>query len=321
MGAVGVLGLGALALAGASAFALGCGAHGAWERRGRMAAVLAPRGPSPLGRFLRRGVPPLEPIARWLLRRPAARGVVADLRGGLEGRGLAIEPEPLAEVALAALGALGAVAGLVTGSLPCGLAVAACAVVALAAWARTCAEKRAAALREEVPEALRSMEVCFRSGLSLVQTLAQTAQEVGGELGRRFDAAARRLEMGAASTEALKALQEDGRVPELAFVAVALDVQHQSGGSLAPVLEAAQESVESELDLLRSLKVQTAQAKLSARIVTLMPFLLVALFSFLSPGFLEPFFQSLLGMVLLGVALVMEAAGVLVVRRMLRADT
>ena len=77
---------------------------------------------------------------------------------------------------------------------------------------------------------------------------------------------------------------------------------------------------ESELELLRSLKVQTAQAKLSARVVTVMPFILVGLFSLMSPGFLSPFFESLPGMVMLAVALLMEAAGVLVVRRMLKVD-
>ncbi len=126
--------------------------------------------------------------------------------------------------------------------------------------------------------------------------------------------------MGAPATEALAVLERQRGVPELAFAAVALDVQHQSGGSIGPVLEAAQDSVESELELLRSLKVQTAQAKLSARVVTVMPFILVGLFSLMSPGFLSPFFESLPGMVMLAVALLMEAAGVLVVRRMLKVD-
>ena len=84
-----------------------------------------------------------------------------------------------------------------------------------------------------------------------------------------------------------------------------------------PVLEAARESVEGEIELARSLKVQTAQAKLSARIVTVMPFVLIALFSFMSPGFLDPFFASVPGMVLLALALVMQVGGVMLVRRTL----
>ena len=102
---------------------------------------------------------------------------------------------------------------------------------------------------------------------------------------RVLGVAARRLQMGASPDEALAVMRASDQVPELSFVAVALDVQHQSGGSIAPVLETARESVVSELDLMRSMRVQTAQAKLSASIVTVMPFLLVALFSIVSPGF------------------------------------
>jgi tight adherence protein B len=124
--------------------------------------------------------------------------------------------------------------------------------------------------------------------------------------------------MGATPTEALDVFRHNEAVPELAFVSVALDVQHQSGGSIAPVLESATDSVSSELDLMRSLRVQTAQAKLSAGIVTVMPFVLVALFSLMSPGFLSPFFESFVGFLLLAVALLMQAAGVLCVRHMLK---
>lgn len=86
------------------------------------------------------------------------------------------------------------------------------------------------------------------------------------------------------------------------------------------VLEAARETVESQIELRRSLRVQTAQARLSARVVSIMPFVLVAILSLVSEGFLMPFFESFAGLVLLGVALGMQAAGVLVVRRMLAVD-
>lgn len=115
-------------------------------------------------------------------------------------------------------------------------------------------------------------------------------------------------------------MRANPRVPELSFVAVALDVQHRTGGSIAPVLESATESVEGELKLMRALRVQTAQAKLSASIVTVMPFVLVALFSLMSPDFLSPFFSSFLGLALLALALIMQLTGVLIVRRMLKVD-
>ena len=86
------------------------------------------------------------------------------------------------------------------------------------------------------------------------------------------------------------------------------------------VLDAASGSVESQIELRRSLRVQTAQAKLSARVVSVMPFVLIALFSLVSDGFLEPFFESALGLATLALALGMQAAGIAMVRRMLKVE-
>ena len=320
MEALRALGCVALLLGAAAAFLLGRSVAQAAERRERLAEALAADGTSRWARLLRQGVPLFLPLARKLLERAPVRGAVDAVGELAASHGAEAAAAPLLSCMLAGLLAVGLGAAVVAGSALCGMAVACCGAIALVSYARTAQERRQLALREEVPEALRAMNVCFRSGLSLMQTLRQTAQEVGGRLGALFSTAAQRLEMGAPATEALAVLERQRGVPELAFAAVALDVQHQSGGSIGPVLEAAQDSVESELELLRSLKVQTAQAKLSARVVTVMPFIWVGLFSLMSPGFLSPFFESLPGMVMLAVALLMEAAGVLVVRRMLKVD-
>ena len=261
----------------------------------------------------------MRPVAEALLRREPVRRYVLWARMALEQRGYASTSDALLSLVLGACLAL-LVAGWVVAASPVFVAaVAGCALVALCAAVKNDAERREAALRDEIPDALRSLGVCFRAGLSLMQTLEQTGSEMKGPLGELFLSAALVLQTGGTASEALALFRQRADVPELAFVAVALDVQHQSGGSLAAVLDAARESVESEIDLARSLKVQTAQAQLSARIVTAMPFVLIALFSLMSPGFLSPFFESMAGMALLAAALVMQVAGVVLVHRMLDA--
>lgn len=268
---------------------------------------------------LRRGVPSLKPFAEALFRNDLARRYALWAQASCAQRGCASTPDALLSLVLAGCVGLLVVGWVLVGSPVFGVAVAGCSLVVLCAAVKSDAERREAALRDEIPDALRSLSVCFRAGLSLMQTLEQTSAEMRGPLGDLFLSAALVLKAGGAASEALALFRQRADVPELAFVAVALDVQHQSGGSLASVLDAARESVESEIDLARSLKVQTAQAQLSARIVTAMPFVLMALFSLMSPGFLSPFFESVPGMALLAVALLMQAAGVLMVHRMLDA--
>ena len=199
-------------------------------------------------------------------------------------------------------------------------AVAACVCACTVVWLRTMQDRRRDAMREAIPDALRSMGACFQSGLSLLQTFQQVAGEVQEPLGSLFARAAHRMETGESAERALDVLRNGSPVAELAFVAVALDVQHQAGGSVKQVLDAARDTVESEIGLRRALRVQTAQAKLSARVVSVLPFVLIAVFSLVSEGFLAPFFESPLGIALLLLALGMQLAGIAVVRRMLAVE-
>ncbi|MCI8469596.1 MAG: type II secretion system protein [Eggerthellaceae bacterium] len=317
----------ALAAGGAlAAAALAGAALGRWlvdrAARVRRAEALVGGPGAPGGAWLaRNGVAPLMPLARIALRLPALRSLADEAADIAGDRGLVTAPDALVSLLGAAVIAAGAAGWALSGTPVCAVAVGAGLLVAAGGAVRSLQDRRRTELRDQVPEALRSMGVCFRAGLSLSQTLAQVSREVGGALGGLFAQAAARLETGSTATEALAALRGPGSVPELSFVAVSLDVQHHSGGSLAAVLDAARESVEGELELRRSLRVQTAQAKLSARIVTLMPFILVAVFSLVSEDFLAPFFESVAGMALLATALGMQAIGVLVVRRMLAVET
>lgn len=264
------------------------------------------------------GVSGLRGAAQRLLAWPRVGSFAQKAVLVLAGQGVAATELGLATSALAGAGVAFALGLLASGSWVGAVAVSCLAVAGAVAWVNHRADAQADAMRECVPEALRAMQTCFQSGYSLMQTLAQVADETKGSLSQLFLRASQVLQAGGTSTAALECLRKADDLPELAFVSVALDVQHQTGGSMRRCLDSAIDMVQAQLDLQRSLRVQTAQARLSARIVGVMPFVLIALFSVISEGFLDPFFESLTGMVLLAVALAMQAAGVLLVRSLLK---
>lgn len=269
---------------------------------------------------LRKGVAPAVPLARLLLRSKRVAQVVGALARELYEHGIATTGEPLASVLLAGLAALGVLAAIVSGSIVAGAAIVAGGCASLVLFASNARDRRKEEMRDAIPEALESMSVCFGSGFTLLQTFEQVSEDVGGSLGGVFARSAHMLEMGSGAQAALEELRSGAQASELAFVAVALDVQHQSGGAIRQVLGAATEAVKGELALRRSLRVQTAQAKLSARVVSVMPLILIAAFSLASPDFLLPFFSSPYGYALLALALGMQAAGILLVRRALNVE-
>lgn len=286
---------------------------------GASGAVERPAGVGLLWR-MRSGVGPLLPLSRRLLRLRGCRLLARRMAAELGARQVPTSEEACLSAVLAALAAIALVVVAATGSPLAGAAVMACAAACAVQVAKGREEARLEALREAVPEALQSLSACFQSGLTVAQAFERQAKELPPALGRLFGEAASQIQVGGGVHGALEHLRRASDLPELSFVAVALDVQHQTGGSMRAILESSSVAVEEQLELKRSLRVQTAQARLSARVVTALPFVLVALFSVVSEGFLEPFFTSLAGMALLCVAIALQAAGVLCVRRMLAVD-
>lgn len=309
--------------AAVSAFGAGIAAWASassWARRRRAGALPTADGmrDGPFAWLLRNGIPALSGLSHAVCGTAVVGRFFSDAAAAARKAGFATTSESAASVFLVAATACFAAGALATASAAGGVAVSACAVALAATAVRSSRDRAVSAMRDEVPDAIRSMEASFRAGQSLEQTLERIAGESHGALGEPFARGCHALRTGGTASEALACLRSERAVPELAFVAIALDVQHQTGGSMSRVLDAARDMVESELELARSLRVQTAQARLSARVVCAMPFVLVAVFSLVSDGFLDPFFASAAGLALLGLAIGMQAAGIVIVRRTLR---
>ena len=99
-----------------------------------------------------------------------------------------------------------------------------------------------------------------------------------------------------------------------------MEIQHRSGGSLGEVLASVSDSLRQSAELEEELRTKTTQGRLSARIVAWMPLALAALITVLSPGYFGAFFSSPLGIALLITALLLEVAGVLLVKKALAVD-
>lgn len=271
------------------------------------------------GRLLRNGIPTMRSVARLMMRIPTVRTSVERTVAVLNIRGVVCDAQAVGSL-LSSVATCLLLLGFVVGSWVAGLAFAACMFAGVSAWASHAFEQRREDIREALPDAVRAMSACFHAGYTLQQTFDQLQRELRGSVGELFGSARDAMETGSTAKEALASLRGSSAIPELSFISVALEVQHRAGGSMRHVLDAACDSLESELELRRSLRVHTAQARLSARVVSGVSLGLVGVLSLLTEDFLGPFFETPLGMVMLAAAISMQCAGVLVVRRMLKVE-
>lgn len=180
--------------------------------------------------------------------------------------------------------------------------------------------RRAAQLRQAMPEMLRLLCIALDAGSSLVKALEYAADNCDEPLASELSRAVWDVKSGQGFDEAMRKLRSRTGGSEFSYLAVAMEVQHRSGGSLSTVLDAVSSSLQKSAELEEELRTQTAQGRLSARVVALMPFAILGVLMLFSPGYLGSFFASPLGVLMLAFALVLELAGILLVRRVLAID-
>jgi tight adherence protein B len=112
------------------------------------------------------------------------------------------------------------------------------------------------------------------------------------------------------------------RVPveELTFLADAVGVQDEVGSSLAEILEHVAQSIRNRQRLDDQIKVITSQSRMSARIVSALPAIILSVFFLVRPDYVEILFQNPIGMRMLEAALVMDIVAYFIMREIARVD-
>ena len=280
----------------------------------------AEHGDAFLAGLFRNGIIFLRPVARLLLRLSWLRSQCGCCVQSLTIKGYTTSHSAVCEVLLAA-SVLVALAGyLLTGTAAASVFLMISISGVFFGRAKKTLDEWEARLIEQIPDALRSFGICFNAGFSLQQAFEHTALDTPAPLGPELRQASYDVNAGRSIEEALAALEARIRAADLRFAIVALEIQHRTGGSLQELLENAADAVTSSADLRRQLAVQTAQARLSSKVITILPLVLVVALSLAMDGYLEAFFSSSEGLAILFLALGMEALGVIAIRKILGVD-
>ena len=273
-----------------------------------------------MGGLFRNGVVFLRPVASLFLSIPWVCSQLKCCVQALTIKGYTTDSLAIGEVMIAAVGLVALIGFLLSGTLIVSICLVILILILVFGKAKKFLEQWETKLIEQIPDALRSFGICFNAGYSLQQAFEQTAKDTPAPLGLELGQTSYDVNAGRSIEEALSALEDRIQAADLRFALVALEIQHRTGGSLQELLENAADAVVASADLRRQLAVQTAQARLSAKVVTILPLVLVAALSLAMDGYLSMLFSSSEGLAILFLALGMEAIGVIIIRRILGVD-
>jgi tight adherence protein B len=173
---------------------------------------------------------------------------------------------------------------------------------------------------DELPNAVEAIVRGVKSGLPLNDSMRVVAKEVKEPVKSEFQRVLDQQAVGKSMTEAVQILYERVPLPEVNFFVVVITVQQQAGGNLSEALTNLSRVLRNRKKMKMKVKAMSSEAKASAGIVGSLPFAVAGLVSLTSPVYLLPLINTTIGNIWLGVAVVLMATGILIMRQMVQID-
>lgn len=185
-------------------------------------------------------------------------------------------------------------------------------------WALRAKEQRLARIDEQLPDALDLIGRAVRAGHAFPTALSMVGDEMREPLASEFSAAFDEVNFGISMQDALLNLAT--RVPstDLRYFVIAVTIQRETGGNLAELLDNISAIIRARMKLMGQVRVLSAEGKMSAWVLGLLPFAAAFMIHLTSPQFLAVLYTDPGGRKMLIGAALMMAVGVYVMRRIIR---
>ncbi|MGZ8162564.1 MAG: type II secretion system F family protein [Methylobacter sp.] len=181
-------------------------------------------------------------------------------------------------------------------------------------------QKRMDLFEEQLPDALDMMTRALRAGYPFNEAMHYIADEMQPPISKEFGITFDEINYGRDIREAFQFLLI--RVPSMNLVAAttAILIQLETGGNLAELLDKTSDILRKRFRFQRRVKTITAENRMSAWVLSLLPFVVFLAITLKSPDYVKPLFDTEMGHMLLGVGLVLQVLGAFWVRKQINFD-
>lgn len=162
---------------------------------------------------------------------------------------------------------------------------------------------------QQLPGALDMIIRSLRVGQTIDTAIRQTAQDLEDPLGIHFRKIIDDLSLGVPLSEAIHQGAERIKMREFDLFAIAVRVQIASGGNLSHALESISRTIRQRHNLILKVQALSAEGKVSAWIISLMPIALFGYFNVFTPEYVQILYEKDAGIYILAVAGFLLAIG------------
>ncbi len=169
----------------------------------------------------------------------------------------------------------------------------------------------------QLPDALDLISRALRAGHGFSAALAMVGNEAREPIASEFRTTFDEINFGLSTQNALSNLATRVPCADLRYFVVAVTIQLETGGNLAQLLTMLANLIRDRFKLFGKIRVLAAEGKLSAYILTALPFLLALAIHWVNPGYLDVLLSDPLGIRLVVGALALMVLGGVVMWRII----
>jgi tight adherence protein B len=204
---------------------------------------------------------------------------------------------------------------LLTGALLTSLVLALGAATIPYFYVKYKAAKRMRRFEELFPEAISLIVRALRAGHAFTTGLAMVAEEMADPVGPEFRLVYDHQNFGMPVEDALTAFARRIPLLDVRFFVTAVLTQREAGGNLAEILENLASVIQDRFKVKRQVRVITAHARMTGGLLAALPPVVAAVLLVVAPEHMAVLWTDPLGIRMVIIAIVLQIAGALIVRK------
>lgn len=178
--------------------------------------------------------------------------------------------------------------------------------------------KRLITIEQQLPEIIDLLSRALKAGHALPGALQMAATEGTEPAATEFRMVFDEVNFGVPMQNALMNFAVRVPINDLRYFVIAVLIQRESGGNLAELLDKISNLIRARLTLLGKIRVLSAEGRLSAWILSCLPFAVALVINLVNPGYLSALWTDPAGIKMITVALVMMALGIYIMSRIIK---
>lgn len=140
---------------------------------------------------------------------------------------------------------------------------------------------------EQLPDAIELIVRSLRVGQPFTKAIHAVAHEMPNPIAKEFLITSNEIAYGRNLSEALGDMLKRVSVTDLRFFVVAVQIQNESGGNLAEILENLSKIIRGRFRLMRKVKALTVEGRFSAWFLSAFPLFMIVVMNMINPGYYE----------------------------------